>query len=1098
MLTLVVNADDDEPAAGTKSGSPSAADLTRTGEPQAGARRDDAASVAAIPSRNPGRYRIIAEHGRGGLGRVSRAHDRDLDREIAIKEMLSGGHLAEVRFLREAMITARLQHPGIVPVYEAGRWPDGTPFYAMKLVAGRPLRELIVECTTVEQRIGLLHHVIAVADAIAYAHDRNIIHRDLKPANVIVGNFGETIVIDWGLAKDLSAAEESSIAGGPFRIASNDLTSAGGVLGTPTYMAPEQERGEPVDQRADVFAIGAMLWELCSPEKIPSVGLRQRHRILGRAGIDRDLVTIIDNALDPEPGRRYPDAASLSADLKAFKSGARIAARRYSLLAILGHWMRRHRALAVSVVAAIALALASGVFYVRSIANERDRVAASNNRLILKHAELLLRDDPTAAFDLLQTYRGADPDRLAMLRAEARGLGLSSVVAKPHTLAVLFAHPTAKDAWVTLSFDGTIAQTTRDGQSKVIARGVTAPYAFDYSDRGHLLAYTCKATSICLLDVHAGASRSAPTDGSSFMPASLAFSPTGDRLAAISSQGETAVWQLSDGGPGRLRYQRSLPGGRSISFVDEDTLAAPTPSHVLLVHLDQGSSAAPTELSVSGTTNMDSGGQHHLVAAGTADGALVIVDSRLSSVVRQETVCKGHVNKVLVLSVPRGFAYAGFAYACQDGNAGIWDPEQNKLRVLAHIEGGAANIVVTADGRYAVVGGNNGNLLVYDFTTQMLSSYLGHATRLTQLLPPSPDSPYIVSGDTTGAMRVWSPPVATTRVAIETAALMYSAMLLANGGPLVAVGTDATIPWYARDGTSGALQGHAPSRLGIAPSPVESRFATYGYGVDDEVELWSFEPGTTNRTLKLPHSAATAATFTADGTHLMTGSSDGTLTEWSNDGATRREVGTVHESVEFLRAVPSTGMFVVGGASDDLWLATATGIAFLGKETDRITSAVCSYDSRWLAVGTSGGVVRLYNLLTRQSSTVLSTQALIENLAFSRDSTSLAIATKSNVILSSIAGSASAQGARKQDTGWHEVGPSIRYIAFSPDDKWLAVTCDHGDIWFYRRSDNHWVYVSVGTAKVPFGKFSDDGAYFAATDSSGRALLLDMHASIFD
>src|ERR1041384_2237374 len=185
-------------------------DPTRTSEHTRGY---GLASMAAVPvvvrHRDPERYDIVGEHGRGGLGRVSRAHDVELGRDVAIKELLSHGHVKEVRFLREAMITARLEHPSIVPVHEAGRWPDGTPFYAMKLVAGRPLRDLITERRTVERRLGLLHHVIAVADAIAYAHGRSIIHRDLKPANVIVGDFGETIVIDWGLAKDLSATEEA-------------------------------------------------------------------------------------------------------------------------------------------------------------------------------------------------------------------------------------------------------------------------------------------------------------------------------------------------------------------------------------------------------------------------------------------------------------------------------------------------------------------------------------------------------------------------------------------------------------------------------------------------------------------------------------------------------------------------------------------------------------------------------------------------------------------------------------------------------------------------------------------------------------------------
>jgi eukaryotic-like serine/threonine-protein kinase len=172
----------------------------------------------------PDRYEILGEHGRGGLGRVYRARDRELDRDVAIKELISRNNVSELRFLREALITARLEHPGIVPVHEAGRWADGTPFYAMKLVAGRSLRELIADRNTVDERLRLLHHVIAVADAIAYAHGRNIIHRDLKPGNVIVGDFGETIVIDWGLAKDLSAAEEPLPDGGPLDLSASPTT----------------------------------------------------------------------------------------------------------------------------------------------------------------------------------------------------------------------------------------------------------------------------------------------------------------------------------------------------------------------------------------------------------------------------------------------------------------------------------------------------------------------------------------------------------------------------------------------------------------------------------------------------------------------------------------------------------------------------------------------------------------------------------------------------------------------------------------------------------------------------------------------------------
>src|SRR6185503_3622740 len=156
-------------------------------------------------------YEILAEHSRGGLGRILRARDRRTGRVVAIKEVLRDHRETAARFQREAMLTANLQHPAIVPVYEVGRWPDGTPFYAMKLVAGRSLAGAISEAREREARLALLPHVIAVADALAYAHDLGVIHRDLKPANVLVGRFGETVVIDWGLAKEI--ASDSAVPG---------------------------------------------------------------------------------------------------------------------------------------------------------------------------------------------------------------------------------------------------------------------------------------------------------------------------------------------------------------------------------------------------------------------------------------------------------------------------------------------------------------------------------------------------------------------------------------------------------------------------------------------------------------------------------------------------------------------------------------------------------------------------------------------------------------------------------------------------------------------------------------------------------------------
>lgn len=442
MLSRVADSDASDDLGVTQSASYSHADPEiATAAPNEG--RGTPLRVDETPQfRSSDRYEIISEHGRGGLGRVSRAHDRNLGRAVAIKELISRSTQAEARFLREATITARLEHPNIVPVHETGRWPDGTPFYAMKLVAGRSLRELIAERGTVTERLCLLHHVIAVADAIAYAHDRNVIHRDLKPANVIVGDFGETIVIDWGLAKELSTIEQSGTAGEATRASSeHDLTADGAVLGTRSYMAPEQERGEQVDQRADVFAIGAMLWELCSLQKVPPSQRGLRHRMLRRANIDQDLIAIIDKALAPDAARRYHNAGALAADLKAFKSGARITARTYSLVGMLSHWTRRHRAAAATLASIIVASVVVAVLYVRNIAVERDHAdaarleavrerrasAVERDRAQLSEAAMWLEKDPTRAMNLLQSNSSESPQR-ALLRAQAASRSADNVL----------------------------------------------------------------------------------------------------------------------------------------------------------------------------------------------------------------------------------------------------------------------------------------------------------------------------------------------------------------------------------------------------------------------------------------------------------------------------------------------------------------------------------------------------------------------------------------------------------------------------------------------------------------------------------------------
>jgi len=342
------------------------------------------------------RYVLDREIGQGGMGRVFQGRDLRLGRTVAIKMLRTQDAALASRFEREVKLAARLQHPGVVPVYDAGFWPSGEPFLVMKLVLGQSLARVIRDADTHEDRLALLPNVLAAAEAVAYAHDQGIVHRDLKPSNILVGAFGETVVVDWGLAKDLRAADlplpaargegraERPAAGDTAAAAASGSpspreagrgsgrgagdTAAGVVIGTPSYMSPEQAGGRPVDPRADVYALGAILYHVLAgtpPQPAPSDpnGVQGRHVQLVslEPRLPPDLLAIVDKALSADVARRYPSAFELADDLKRFAGGQLVAARRYSPLARAGRFAARHPVAVgmASVVAAGLLALAT-------------------------------------------------------------------------------------------------------------------------------------------------------------------------------------------------------------------------------------------------------------------------------------------------------------------------------------------------------------------------------------------------------------------------------------------------------------------------------------------------------------------------------------------------------------------------------------------------------------------------------------------------------------------------------------------------------------------------------------------------------------------
>ena len=239
------------------------------------------------------RYEITGVAGSGGMGTVYVARDHVLDRDVAVKVLdiadLSGSRAA--RLQREAHILARLDHPGIVPVHDAGTLTDGRAFYVMKLVKGRRLDSIIADRLPLADRLTLFTRIL---EAVAFAHAQEIIHRDLKPENVMVGGFGEVYVMDWGVAQDGGVDPEPA------------------VVGTPGFMPPEQANARNVDHRADVFALGAMLGQLigdAAPSAVRAIALKAR---------------------SPDANARYQTVESFAADLARFRNQAPVEAYRES------------------------------------------------------------------------------------------------------------------------------------------------------------------------------------------------------------------------------------------------------------------------------------------------------------------------------------------------------------------------------------------------------------------------------------------------------------------------------------------------------------------------------------------------------------------------------------------------------------------------------------------------------------------------------------------------------------------------------------------------------------------------------------------------
>lgn len=306
-------------------------------------------NAVETPDLDGTRYRLLERVARGGMGIVYAAEDEKLQRRVALKVLdIPGSSELADRLVREARVLARLEHPGIVPVHDVGTLADGRVFYTMKFVEGQRLDQHIASVDSAPDRLRLF---LRICDAVAFAHARGVLHRDLKPANIMVGSFGEVLVMDWGLAKILSESkaadahdpeatifEQSKSNGESSDTQTSVRTGHGTVMGTPGYMSPEQASGDVanLDARSDIYSLGALLRFLLTQEQSPSSAQPVR-------ALDKSLQAICAKAIAHDPASRYASVPELARDISRYLDGLAISARQESPFEKAERFYRRYR-----------------------------------------------------------------------------------------------------------------------------------------------------------------------------------------------------------------------------------------------------------------------------------------------------------------------------------------------------------------------------------------------------------------------------------------------------------------------------------------------------------------------------------------------------------------------------------------------------------------------------------------------------------------------------------------------------------------------------------------------------------------------------------
>jgi WD40 repeat protein/tRNA A-37 threonylcarbamoyl transferase component Bud32 len=1034
------------------------------------------ANVSYIPTAAPNpddfkgekrRFKQLRPHAKGGLGIVYVAHDSELTREVALKE-IQERHADDLgsraRFVREAEITGALEHPGIVPVYGLGTYGDGRPYYAMRFIRGDSLKDVIADFHKAdslpdrdpgERTIALrklLGRFIDVCDAMDYAHNRGVLHRDLKPGNIMVGKYGETLVVDWGLAKTVGTDEPTDHTDEP-RISSSSGSSEtlpGSTIGTPQYMSPEQAAGrlDLLGPASDVYSLGATLYSLLTGK--PPIESDDVAEILKRAQngeipaprsikphIPRPLEAICLKAMSLTPANRYPTPRAIAADLEHWLADEPVMALPETRGQRLARWGRRHRAwvqsgfaamMLISILAISAVAIVD--YFRRSEATQKQAAIDSDGRTkdALRLVEEQKREVEAQKYEVESQIahihvnkglelceRGESAQGLVWL---ARGLECCPVANgdlahrirmhigvwhhEPHRLRAILSHQAPIES----------ASFSPDGR-RVITAGADNKSRIWDAATGRQIGPT--------LD-HRGWVRSA------------SFSPDGKRAVTASQDKTARIWDAATGqqvGPA-LEHQGEIftasfsPDGKTVVTASQDKTAR-------IWDAATGQPVGPA-LNHRGEVR---------TALFSPDGKYVVTSTTNSAQIwdvmtgRQVGPALDNRDQLVTASFSpdgRFVITAGYYKSAQ-----IWDAATGRQvgPTLDHRDR-IVSASFSPDGRFVVTAGWDNSARIWDAATgRQVGPSLDHRGWVLSA-SFSPDGKRVVTTSWDKTARIWD--VATGRQvgpALDHQGAVFTASFSPDGKTVVTAGNDNTARiWDAA--TSRPVVptlAHQDVIISALFSPDGRRVVTAS--MDNTAQIWVAATGR-QVGLALTHPEPVfAASFSPDSSLVVTASRDKTARVW--DAATGRQLGPVlhHRAEVRMASFSPNGRFVVTASQDTtarIW-DSVTGRQ-VGPSLDHrghVHTASFSPDGKRVVTASNDNTARIWDAASgRQVGPALEHRGWVSMAAFDPEGRYVVTASWDNT-------------ARVWDaTTGRQVGPALDHrdqvhtAIFSPDGKTVA------------------------------------------------------------